>query len=201
MLAFNKALLAKQAWRLLTKPSSLLARVYKAKYYRRSSFLESRSYQTSSYAWRSIIQTQPLIRRGLKWIIGDSQKVRVWEDSWLPEKQKVTKKKLQSLFNQNLMVKDLFISGTHCWDVDKIRSLFQEDDVASILRIRASLTGRPDALRWAFSRSGHYTVKTEYHIQRTMDNENQEAQGNISFSTRINASILTKFWNLRYHQK
>ncbi|CAG7888860.1 unnamed protein product, partial [Brassica rapa] len=69
MLAFNKALLAKQAWRLMTKSTSLLARVFKAKYYRKTDFMEARSYQSSSYAWRSIIQTQPLIKKGMKWII------------------------------------------------------------------------------------------------------------------------------------
>lgn len=77
MIAFNKALLAKQVWRLITQPSSLLARVYKAKYYRKTDILDFRSYQTSSYAWRSIVQTLPLIQRGLKWIVGDGQRIRV----------------------------------------------------------------------------------------------------------------------------
>ncbi|XP_016715474.1 uncharacterized protein [Gossypium hirsutum] len=35
---FNIALLAKQGWRLVVNPDSLLARIYKAKYYPRSSF-------------------------------------------------------------------------------------------------------------------------------------------------------------------
>lgn len=45
LLAFNKALLAKQAWRLITQPSSLLSRVYKAKYYRRTTFMEAIKHQ------------------------------------------------------------------------------------------------------------------------------------------------------------
>lgn len=45
MMAFNKALLAKQAWKLITCPSSLLARVYRAKYYRKTEFLEGTSYR------------------------------------------------------------------------------------------------------------------------------------------------------------
>ena len=31
--AFNLAMLAKQGWRLLSNPTSLVARIYKAKYY------------------------------------------------------------------------------------------------------------------------------------------------------------------------
>lgn len=38
---FNIALLAKQSWRMLTKPQSLLARVLKAKYYAKSTLLEA----------------------------------------------------------------------------------------------------------------------------------------------------------------
>jgi hypothetical protein len=38
---FNKALLAKKIWRLLTNPNSLAARIYKAKYYHRDSAMEA----------------------------------------------------------------------------------------------------------------------------------------------------------------
>lgn len=39
---FNIALLAKQGWRLINCPNSLLAKVLKAKYYPQSSFMEAR---------------------------------------------------------------------------------------------------------------------------------------------------------------
>ena len=77
MMAFNKALLAKQAWRLITCPSSLLARVYKAKYYRRTCSMEASSYQTSSLAWRSIIQARPIIQKGMHWAVGDGAQIRI----------------------------------------------------------------------------------------------------------------------------
>jgi len=37
--AFNKALLAKQAWRIITKPDCLLSRILRGKYCTKASFL------------------------------------------------------------------------------------------------------------------------------------------------------------------
>ena len=51
---FNDALLGRQAWRLLREPSSLLARVMKAKYYPHCDFLEASLGHSCSYSWSSI---------------------------------------------------------------------------------------------------------------------------------------------------
>lgn len=40
---FNQALLCKQAWRLLEFPTSLLAKMFKARYYAESDFMEADS--------------------------------------------------------------------------------------------------------------------------------------------------------------
>lgn len=48
---FNKALLAKQGWRLWQSPDSLTAKIMRAKYYNGGSFLEAQLGKISSYAW------------------------------------------------------------------------------------------------------------------------------------------------------
>ena len=50
----NIALLAKQCWRLLHNKDSLFYKVYKAKYFSNTYFLEVAVPSHSSYAWRSI---------------------------------------------------------------------------------------------------------------------------------------------------
>lgn len=47
---FNKALLAKQCWRLVQNPDSLTARILRAKYYPHSSFMDSALGKKPSFA-------------------------------------------------------------------------------------------------------------------------------------------------------
>lgn len=51
---FNKAMLAKQFWRLLTKPHSLVARIMREKYFKHGDILSSRLGCGPSQIWRSI---------------------------------------------------------------------------------------------------------------------------------------------------
>ncbi|XP_059436301.1 uncharacterized mitochondrial protein AtMg00310-like [Corylus avellana] len=51
---FNKALLAKQYWRLWKTPDSLVAKIMKAKYFPKKEVLDANIGSKPSYAWRSI---------------------------------------------------------------------------------------------------------------------------------------------------
>lgn len=46
---FNKALLAKQAWRVMTYETSLMAKVFKGKYFPASSFMDAKVPATASF--------------------------------------------------------------------------------------------------------------------------------------------------------
>lgn len=51
---FNIAFLAKQGWRFMSNPNSLLARVIKAKYIPISKFLNTALGNNPFYVWKSI---------------------------------------------------------------------------------------------------------------------------------------------------
>ena len=60
--SFNKALLAKQGWRLLQNPNSLMACIFKENYYSKHTFSEAKIGYNPSYAWRSIMNAQNLLK-------------------------------------------------------------------------------------------------------------------------------------------
>ena len=69
--AFNLALLAKQGWRLTQNIESLAHRVLKARYFPESNFLEAQIGKKPSYTWRSLMAAKEVLRRGLRWNIGN----------------------------------------------------------------------------------------------------------------------------------
>lgn len=80
---FNDSLLAKQCWRILKNPTSLLTRVLLGKYCSSVSLMESSLPSRLSHGWRSILVGREVIRNGLGWIIGSGEKVPEWSQPWL----------------------------------------------------------------------------------------------------------------------
>ncbi|XP_057250139.1 uncharacterized mitochondrial protein AtMg00310-like [Beta vulgaris subsp. vulgaris] len=70
---FNRALLAKQAWRILTQPNSLMTRVLKNKYFPKSTFLEAKVSPSMSFTCRSIFEARHVIEKGMCRVIGDGK--------------------------------------------------------------------------------------------------------------------------------
>ncbi|XP_062102834.1 uncharacterized protein LOC133812999 [Humulus lupulus] len=58
---FNRSLLCKQGWRLLTNPNSLVSRTFKARYYRNGNYLSAELGSNPSYIWRSIWEVKDLV--------------------------------------------------------------------------------------------------------------------------------------------
>ena len=70
---FNIAMLGKQCWRLMTNQYSLVARVLKARYYPRTSFVDASVRFNPSYTWRSIMAAKNVVVHGSRIQIGDGQ--------------------------------------------------------------------------------------------------------------------------------
>ncbi|KAL5845219.1 hypothetical protein ACOSQ4_011177 [Xanthoceras sorbifolium] len=80
VVAFNQSMLAKQGWRLLCDPSSLMARVLKARYLHSTSFLKCKLGNLRSFVLRSFFWGREVLLKGVRWRIGDGCDVNIFED-------------------------------------------------------------------------------------------------------------------------
>ena len=80
----NQAILMNQAWRLYSTPSSLWARLLKAKYFPQATLFTGPRLARRSHIWTAISLGAKLLREGMRWIVGDGLSIRVWQDHWLP---------------------------------------------------------------------------------------------------------------------
>ncbi|CAL9019674.1 unnamed protein product, partial [Prunus brigantina] len=79
--AFNKAMVAKQAWRILENPTSLVAKILKARYFPDDDFVQASFGSSPSLIWRSILWGCEVIEGGLLWRVGNGVSIRVLQDS------------------------------------------------------------------------------------------------------------------------
>ncbi|CAH9148255.1 unnamed protein product, partial [Cuscuta epithymum] len=159
---FNLSMLAKQGWRLVTEQHSLMSRVLKAKYFPQSSFLEAKVGNNPSFIWRSIFETQNILKENIRRRVGNGINVQVWADAWLPGPGtgKITSNKPQWVSDMNVAaLRDS--TGTN-WNRERIEALFNETDKQRILSVPISIQNREDSYWWTGEKNGSFSVKSCY---------------------------------------
>ncbi|XP_013617193.1 PREDICTED: uncharacterized mitochondrial protein AtMg00310-like [Brassica oleracea var. oleracea] len=123
---FNIALLAKQLWRLIHYPDSLLARVLKGRYYRHTSPLDDHQSYSPSYGWRSIMAAKPLLTLGLRKTIGTGGDTRAWSEPWIPDTVARAPKPADHIVYRlpQLPVQSFIRNDTKEWDTQLLRDFF-----------------------------------------------------------------------------
>lgn len=159
--SFNQALLAKQAWRILNHPESLLARVFKSMYFKSSDFLSAKNGPRPSYAWRSIQFGKDLLRQGLRKYIGNGETVSVWVDHWIEGDVRRAPLMKNIFVDLLLRVSDLINFQKNCWNMEKLHELFYQEDIDRILAMKTAF-GEEDYWVWVHNRNGSYSVKSGY---------------------------------------
>ena len=188
--AFNLALLAKQGWRLLQTPSSLIHKVYKARYFKNSSFMEAKLGRNPSYAWRSILAARDVLQKGMRWIIGNGKKVKIWDYKWLPTpiSFKVCSPRRQGVDLE--VVANLLDGEKGMWNIDKVKSIFLPHEANMVLGIPISPCLPDDSLIWAWTNNGRFKVRSAYGVALQVLKEGQQ---NRDKGNSLNISRMSNF--------
>ncbi|KAG7576566.1 Ribonuclease H domain [Arabidopsis thaliana x Arabidopsis arenosa] len=184
---FNRALLAKQAWRIMTNPHSLLARLYKGMYHPHHSFLQAGTGNRVSFGWRSIQQGKELLQQGLRVRIGNGQNTRIWSDPWLPTLP--PRPASGPILDVNMTVSDLWKEGRREWDPVVFEGVLNPEDQQLASSLFLSKHSDKDSYEWAYTKNAKYSVKSGYwvatHVNIHEDEVIQPPQGSIDLKEKL----------------
>jgi hypothetical protein len=161
--AFNMSLIAKQAWKFVVEPDKLVSRVFKARYFPRSSICHAKLGDNPSYVWRSVWKSRDVLSIGCRWKIGDGSKIKIMSNPWLRGGDELWVQSPQNQSMYDLFVNDLLLQGTKMWDSHKVKLLFSEPVAEHTLNIPLFEEVKEDKLVWKFDNHGRYTVKSGYN--------------------------------------
>lgn len=145
-----------------------------------------------SHGWRSILAGREILKKGLGWIVGSGDKIRVWQDPWLSCEKPVIPVGPANQRDTELRVSDLLCPISNEWDRDKIRQYLPqyEDSIRSLVTSSAPSI---DNLAWLPDKSGIYTSKTGYGIGMTTEREDASSTSKFNW--------LKNIWNIKTSPK
>ncbi|XP_056848923.1 uncharacterized protein LOC108820218 [Raphanus sativus] len=165
---FNQALLAKIAWRILTAPNCLLARVLTGKYCHKKSFLDVKVPAVCSHGWRSILHGRDLLQENLGKAIGNVIDLRV-----------------SDLLTDSLQ-----------WNKERIDKLLPGFGHL-IQQIKPSKEGVEDIYVWLPLTSGVYSTKSGYNSRNQSEGiaTSQDMPPNLSLPLEF--SWIKDIWSVK----
>jgi hypothetical protein len=201
MRLFNKALLARQAWRLIQFLESLCARLLKAKYYPNGKLVDSVFSGDASPTWKAIEHGLELLKEGIIWRVGSGSKIQIWSDRWL-NRAPSRKPMLKRGRGRIRWVSQLMTPDRKEWDVPLLCSVFHRCDAEEVLNIRLSERVHEDFIAWFYEKSSMFSVKSAYHLAVQVESRKQE-QEQVGSSVRADGSrpLFNEVWSAKVPAK
>lgn len=194
---FNKALLAKISWRLINKPTCLLAKVLLGKYCLSSSLLNCSVPNSASHGWRSICLGRDLLKTHLGKLIGNGESTPIWRSPWLSVKAPLSPMGPPTEASLDMKVSDFLLPGTSDWNIDLIRKILPCYE-AEITSLRPSKMGASDIWAWLPTNDGIYSAKSGYFEAYNDSNDPKAAPEPCTIET---FNWKANIWSLKTSQK
>ena len=191
-------MLAKQGWRLQQRQDSLVYQVLKAKYFPHCDFTQATMGNNPSFTWRSLMAAQNVVKHGLRWRIGNGEKVKVWGDKWLPTPSTYQVTSPRMFLQVETLVGDLIDKEKACWKTEVIDALFLPHEAEEIKKIPLSSHLPTDKQIWACSHNGVFTVQSAYWVARVMSRPRNFSSGSDEGRNR---QFWTKIWRIQVPHK
>lgn len=189
--AFNMALLAKQGWCLQKNHESLFYKVFKEKYISEGDFLNANLGSNPSYAWRSVWNAQPILRDGIRWLVGNGRRIRKWKDKWIPNSTTLKVVFPQSVLDLGAKVSELINEERGAWNQSLVNRTFLSFEAETILCIPLSPLLPEDSMIWANTMDGKFTVR----VYKLAIERNAISKGESSNNSNVK-TLWNRIWKV-----
>jgi hypothetical protein len=161
--SMNKALIAKQYWRICNHPNLLLTKTLKSKYCPNEDIHPHKPKPHASWIWKSIMgSNNPTLTQG-KWRVGDGSTIPINHPFWYQSKPNAP----THILNHTHIVADLINEDSASWKISIINQLYDPDTSQQILSTplpKIAPQSIPDKIIWPHSTTGEYKVKKAYEL-------------------------------------
>lgn len=141
---------------MINHPDSLVAQVFKTRYFKSGDIISARLRSNPSFVWRSLYWGRELLREGLRWNIVNQLDVDAGRrGSWAPMLPLSCSDPTQKVAT--------YIKEGHAWNEETTRKDFLPFEAEEIHRTNIQLEGNKDHRYWKFQPKGKYTVSSSYH--------------------------------------
>ena len=130
LMEFNTAMLARQLWRILTRPNLMMSRILKGRYFKGEAIWKMNIHESDSWMWKSVLSACELLEREAKKRVGDGCTIDVWADRWLPDRGKGVVTTVKPPGCSIRKANELIQNGE--WRMELMRSIFNEEDCTNI---------------------------------------------------------------------
>ena len=126
--------------------------------------MEAAESRMGSYAWRSILKGRDILQRGARWRVGNGEKIRIWQNHWLPRKHppQVIYSPIESI--QNATVDLLIDRSSRQRNTEVVDGLFAPKEVEMVKNMPLAHGAAEDILFWPYSSDGNCNCKSCYRF-------------------------------------
>lgn len=147
-------------------PHSFYARILKGIYFPHTDFMHTTKGRRASWGWASLLQGCQLLQQGIRWQINSGLNALFWEDCWVLGLPHFKISSFKPDWTVVVKVEDIVDPIHKSWNLNLLRIEVSEPEVQAINFIPISLAPNEDSLIWHFELTGHYTVKSGYHVAK-----------------------------------
>ena len=158
----NRALLGKQAWRMITNNDSIVASLLLPKYYRNEEFTEVKPQANSSWIWKIMLVGRDVILKGLD--------VQVWSGEQTSFSEGRLVKRRSEVVDRTSNLQNFMCPITHAWKSNQTIDSSLQENLSLLHQKTFSVLGGQDKSVWKFNFNGDYSVSSTYWMLSNEDN-------------------------------